>query len=115
MADELSLNMVAAHVVSNNLSLYVGYSNDAFPSTGASTTLQVTTNSYRILMDAFTKLYLKSTVRNIPIRRVGLSANSVQDECFEQYSFFVDPEVMEKDRMITQSVNQIKARYGKNA
>jgi DNA polymerase V len=66
-------------------------------------------------MDAYTKLYLRSTLRNVPIRRVGISANSVLDECFEQYSFFVDPEVMEKDRRITQSVNQIKARYGKNA
>ncbi len=115
MADELSLDMVAAHVVSSNLSLYVGYSAETFPSTGASTNLQVTTNSYRILMDAYTKLYLRSTLRNVPIRRVGISANSILDECFEQYSFFVDPEVMEKDRRITQSVNQIKARYGKNA
>jgi DNA polymerase V len=39
----------------------------------------------------------------------------VLDECFEQYSFFVDPVVMEKDRKILQSVNEIKARYGKNA
>ncbi|WP_026492716.1 Y-family DNA polymerase [Butyrivibrio sp. XPD2002] len=115
MADELSLDMVAAHVVSSNLSLYVGYSAETFPSTGASTNLQVTTNSYRILMDAYTKLYLRSTLRNVPIRRVGISANSVLDECFEQYSFFVDPEIMEKDRKITQSVNEIKARYGKNA
>ncbi len=115
MADELSLDMVAAHVVSSNLSLYVGYSAETFPSTGASTNLQVTTNSYRILMDAYTKLYLRSTLRNVPIRRVGISANSILDECFEQYSFFVDPEIMEKDRKITQSVNEIKARYGKNA
>ncbi|MCR5344184.1 MAG: DNA repair protein [Butyrivibrio sp.] len=115
MADELSLDMVSAHVVSSNLSLYVGYSAETFPSTGASTNLQVTTNSYRILMDAYTKLYLRSTLRNVPIRRVGISANSVLDECFEQYSFFVDPEIMEKDRKITQSVNEIKARYGKNA
>ncbi len=115
MADELSLDMVAAHVVSSNLSLYVGYSAETFPSTGASTNLQVTTNSYRILMDAYTQLYLRSTLRHVPIRRVGISANSILDECFEQYSFFVDPEIMEKDRKITQSVNEIKARYGKNA
>ncbi|WP_051656437.1 Y-family DNA polymerase [Butyrivibrio sp. AE3004] len=115
MTDELSLNMVAAHVVSSNVSLYIGYSAESFPPTGASTNLQVTTNSYRILLDAYVQLYYRSTRRNIPIRRVGISANSVLDECYEHYSFFVDPEVMEKDRKITQSVNQIKARYGKNA
>ena len=115
MADELSLDMVAAHVVSNNVSLYIGYSAETFPATGASATLQVTTNSYRVLMDAYTMLYARTTRRGIPIRRVNISANSVLDECFEQYSFFVDPSVMEKDRKILQSVNQIKARYGKNA
>lgn len=115
MADELSLDMVAAHVVSNNVSLYIGYSAGTFPSTGASTTLQVSTSSCRILMDAFVQLYYKTTMRNVPIRRVIISANSVLDECFEQYSFFVDPVVMEKDRKILQSVNQIKSRYGKNA
>ena len=115
MADELSLDMVAAHVVSNNISLYIGYSANTIPSTGASATLPVTTSSYRILMDSFVQLYYRSTHRSVPIRRVIISANSVQDECFEQYNFFVDPEVMERDRMITRSVNQIKARYGKNA
>ena len=115
MADELSLNMVAAHVVSNNVSLFIGYSAETFPPTGASATLQVTTNSFRILMDAFVQLYLKSTLKNVPIRRVNVSANAVLDECFEQYSFFVDPTVMEKDRQIIRSVNQIKNRYGKNA
>ncbi|WP_408072666.1 DNA repair protein [Butyrivibrio sp. JL13D10] len=115
MADELSLDMVAAHVVSSNVSLFVGYSQEMVHSTGASANLPVTTNSCRILMDAFVQLYYRSTRRNTPIRRVGISANSVLDECFEQYNFFVDPAVMEKDRRITRSVNQIKARYGKNA
>ena len=115
MADELSLNMVAAHVVSNNISLFIGYSKDTFPQTGASTTLQVTTNSFRILMEAFVQLYVRSTLKNVPIRRINVSANSVLDECFEQYSFFVDPTIMEKDRKIIRSVNQIKNRYGKNA
>ncbi|SDB26321.1 DNA repair protein [Butyrivibrio sp. INlla16] len=115
MVDELSLDMVAAHVVSNNVSLYIGYSAGTYPSTGGNMTLQVTTNSYRILKDAYVRLYYKTTNRMIPIRRVILSANSILDECFEQYSFFVDPEVMEKDRKVTRSVNRIKSRYGKNA
>lgn len=115
MADELSLDMVAAHVVSNNISLFIGYSAELYPPTGASAGLQVSTNSYRILKDAFTGLYYKSTRRGIPIRRVNISANAVQDECFEQYSFFVDPSIMEKDRQITRAIYQIKSRYGKNA
>ncbi len=115
MADELTLDMASAHVVSNNISLFVGYSKNEYPPTGASVTLDVTTNSYRILMDAFVTLYCRTTIRNLPIRRIGISANSVLDECFEQYSFFVDPTIMEKDKKILQSVNEIKKKYGKNA
>jgi len=115
MADELSLDMTAAHVVSNNISLFIGYSAETFPPTGVSATLQVTTNSYRILMDAFVQLYTRSAMRDVPIRRINVSANAVLDECFEQYSFFVDPSVMEKDRKVLQSVNEIKDRYGKNS
>ncbi|SFB99110.1 Y-family DNA polymerase [Butyrivibrio sp. YAB3001] len=115
MSDELSLDMVAEHVVSNSISLYIGYTANTVPSTRTGCTLQVTTNSSRILMDAFVKLYYQCAIRTVPIRRIILSANSILDECFEQYSFFVDPTIMEKDRKILQSVNKIKARYGKNA
>ncbi len=115
MANQLSLDMVAANVVSNNLSLHVGYSYDTMPSSGGSMTLQVTTNSVRIITDAFAQIYKNIVPRDAMIRRFSLSANSIVDDNFEQYSFFVDPTIMEKDRNISQSVNALKSKFGKNA
>jgi len=115
MANQLSLDMVAANVISNNLSLYVGYSYNTMPSSGGSTTLQVTTNSVRIITDAFTQIYKNIVPKDSLVRRLNLSANSIVSDSFEQYSFFVDPTIMEKDRNISQSVNALKSKFGKNA
>lgn len=115
MAELLSLDMVAARVVSNSLSLSVGYSYNTIPTTSGSTTLQVTTNSVRILREAFSEMYKKIVPSNGKVRRFNLSANSIVDESFEQYSMFVDPVVMEKDRSISKSVNELKNKFGKNA
>ena len=115
MVDLLALDMVAQGLVTNNVSLYVGYSFDTMPSSGGSMTLEVTTNSVRILKDACVQIYHQVAAREGKIRRINISANGLLDECFEQYSLFVDPTVMERDRSISRSVNELKAKFGKNA
>ena len=115
MANELSLDMVANNVVSNCFSLYVGYSKHTLPSSGGSVTLQVTTNSVRVMTEAITAIYKANIDKNTMIRRMNLSAQNIVDECYEQYSFFVDPTIMEKDKTISKSVNSIKDKFGKNA
>ena len=115
MAENLSLDMVSKHVVTNNISLHVGYSFDTMPSVGHSMTLDVTTNSVTILRDAFVKIFNRIVAVDGKVRRISLSANNVLDECFEQYSLFVDPAIMERDRSISSSVNALKEKFGKNA
>lgn len=115
MTELLSLDMVDKGVVSNNISLAVGYSYDTLPGSAGSTTLEVTTNSSRILTQAFVEIYKAIVPKNAKVRRLNLSANSIVDESFEQYSLFVDPEIMEKDRNISLSVNKLKSKFGKNA
>ena len=115
MANELSLDMVANHVVSNNFSLYIGYSMGSYSPTGGSITLDVTTNSVRLMTEALVSAYKKATIKSGLIRRLNLSANGILDESCEQYSFFVDPRIMEKDRSISRSVNSLKEKFGKNA
>ena len=67
------------------------------------------------MLDAFVQLYKKFAQPDGLIRRFNISANGIVDECYEQYSFFVDPVVMEKDRQITRSANMLKSKFGKNA
>jgi len=116
MVDLLSLDLVDKGLVTNSISLMVGYSKEvSLPAANGSTTLTVTTNSVRILTEAFVSLYKRIVVPGCRIRRFNLSANNVVDECFEQYDLFVDPAVMEKDRAISKSVNSIKDKFGKSA
>ncbi len=115
MANELSLEMVGNHVVSSSFSLYIGYSKDTHAPTGGSVSLQVTTNSVRLITQALVSAYTQTTVRRGLIRRINIAAQDIVDDSCEQYSFFVDPEIMEKDRSLSKSVNSIKHKFGKNA
>ncbi len=115
MVSLLALDMVDKGVVTNNVSLAVGYSYDTMPATSSGMTLQVTTNSVRILTEAFATLYQGMVRKDAKVRRLNLSANSLVDECFEQYSLFVDPSVMERDKSLSKSLNALHAKFGKNS
>ena len=115
MANELVMDMVNANVVSCTFTLHVGFSKNSLPSVNGSSTIQVSTNSVRIITDTFADLYKKLVPTDGLIRRMNLTANNIVDECYEQYSFFVDPQVMENDRKITKSVNDLKTKFGNNA
>ncbi len=115
MVSLLALDMVDKGVVTNNVSLAVGYSYDTMPATSCGMTLQVTTNSVRILTQAFVTLYQGMVRKDAKVRRLNLSANSLVDECFEQYSLFVDPSVMERDKSLSKSLNALHAKFGKNS
>ncbi len=115
MVDLLCLDLVDQHLVSNNVSLMIGYSKDTKPSENGSITMTVTTNSVRVITEYFLKLYHKIVNHDNLIRRLNISCNNLVDESFEQYDFFTNPEIMEKDRKLGQSVNSIKDKFGKNS
>lgn len=115
MTEQLALDMVSQGLVTNTVSLSVGYSYDTRPGTAGSCTLEVTTNSVRLLTEAFVSIYQRIVPKSSKVRGLNLSANSLVDECFEQYSLFVDPVLMEKDKNISRSVNELRGKFGKNA
>lgn len=115
MADLLSLDLVNQSLVTNSLSLYVGYSKSLLPAARGTITLTVTTNSNRIIMNQFAQLYQKIVNPAFQIRRVTLSCNNVIDEAYEQYDLFTDPAETVRDRNLQKAVLEIKKKYGKNS
>lgn len=115
MTDTLSLNLVDKHLVTNNVSLAIGYSKDVHKPTGGSVTMIQTTNVYSILLAYTLELFDKTTVRNLPIRKINISFNNVIDERYEQLDLFTDSEKVKKERKLEETLNEIKAKYGKNA
>jgi len=109
-----SLRLIDENVVTNTVKLYIGYSKDVIGATGGTEHTLTPTNSYKELLSAFLRLYYKTTVRNVPIRRIGISFVDVQEKRGEQLSLFHDQEKLDKENKIALTINSIKNELGKN-
>ena len=116
MADLLTLDLVDKHLVTDSVTLHVGYSNIYGKKAAHGTSSLVTaTNSSRRLMDTTEELYRQILDPTVPIRRVTLTYNRVKDDCYQQYDLFCDPAEMEKERRMQNAMLDIKRKFGKNA
>ncbi|MCQ2513134.1 MAG: DNA repair protein [Lachnospiraceae bacterium] len=116
MCDLLCLDLVKKHKVTGNIGLTLGFSFGVERKPiSASEKLTVTTSSNRVLGEAVIRLYDRIADPNIYYRRVYIFFNHLQDEAFEQFDLFTNPETMVKDRKLQQAALDIKSRYGKNA
>ena len=61
------------------------------------------------------KIYQKTTIRGVPIRRLSLSFDSLSDEAAEGYDFFTDPDEVDKLKRLGRTTLEIQTKYGKNS
>lgn len=116
MMDQLCLELVEKHLITDSVTLYVGYSNglhmDAARGTAA---LPMETNADSLMIPAVTALYERIVNPRYPVRRINLSCNRLTSEEYQQYSLFTDTGRLERDRRLQTTVLDIKNRFGKNA
>lgn len=116
MMDLLCLDMVEKGLVTQSVTLYLGYSNELhLPGVHATISFPTPTNSARSILPQLEKLYDSIKDASLPIRRVNLSCNRVTQEGYQQYDLFSNPVELERERKMQQAVIGIKNRYGKNA
>ncbi len=115
MVDAQTLRLVEAGMVAGALSLSVGYSKDVVPSSGGSRTLEVHTDSYRKIMDAFTELYTRTTHMDRPVRRLAIAFGELKPKAAATFSLFDDLAAQQKEANLQQARIFIKNKYGKNA
>lgn len=116
MADLLCLELVSKQLITDSVSLYLGYSNYLQMSgTGGSISLNVSTSSSKIIIKAAEELYESIADENLTVRRVSLSFNNVTAEEVVQYDLFTDPEELDRERRLQRAAIEIKKKYGKNA
>lgn len=115
MTELLSLELIDKHLVTNNISIYIGYSKDATDPTGGSKKISQTTNVYSILVDNILELFDVTTNKYLPIRKINISFNNVKDELYEQLDLFTDYENIKKERKLEQTINDLKKKFGKNS
>lgn len=116
MADLLCLELVDKGLVTDSVTLHVGYSN-RFESKSAHKTaaMSVTTSSARQIIAYTEKLYEQIVKPGIPIHRLTLTFNNVVDEMYQQYDLFTNPAELEKEHRLQQAMLDIKDRFGRNA
>ena len=116
MMDLLCLDLVQKGLVTNSVTLHVGYSNQLnMKSAHGTVSLDTETNADILLVPEIERLYERIVNPRYPVRRFNLSCNRVVPESYRQYNLFVDAQELERNLKIQSAVLQIKNRYGKNA
>lgn len=116
MADLLSLELVDKGLVTDSITLHVGYSNRVEKkSAHGTTTMTVTTSSAKQIIEYTLKLYEQIVHRYTPIHKVNLTFNNVVDEMYQQYDLFTDPVELEREHKMQKAMLDIKQKFGKNA
>ena len=115
MVDVLALDLVDNDLVTNSISLRVGYSKEAIKSTGGTMKLSEYTNSSRKLVDYFTRYFHKTANPNFPIRKLNIGFNHLTQLDYVNLDFFSDYEKDEKELKVQKAMMDIKNKFGKNS
>lgn len=116
MADLLSLELVEKGLITESITLHIGYSNyqGKEPAHGTIQT-DTATNSTVRLVHYVEQLYERIIDKKAYIKRVTLTFNNVMDEAYQQYDFFCDAAELERENKMQKAMIHIKKKYGKNA
>ena len=138
MVDDLTITLVSRKYVTDMITLIIGYDIENLKNayTGnikkdyygrsvpegvhGTVKLNYLTNSYKVISEEVVKLYEKLVDPKLSIRRIGLSfANLVNDnnDKLMQLDLFSSTDIKEEtnDKKITDTMINIKKKYGKNA
>ena len=107
--------LMKRHVITNKLDIIIGYSKELIPATGGSIKMTVTTQIPSLMQPYLLRLYEKTTAKDVPIRRIGLSFSNIVDEGCEGYDLFTNIDSVERERKREQVALQVSSKYGKNA
>ena len=117
MMDQLCLDMTARRLMTDSVSLFVGYSlSQGVFGTGGTVRLTTETNVAETIVPAVAKFYRRITNPTLAIRRIGLSCNDVQEDREElQLNMFEDVTKQLRSKALQETMLEIRAKYGKNS
>lgn len=115
MVDMLILDLVDKNLVTNSITLRIGYSDSTNKSTGGTIKINNYTNSQKKLTEYFLDYFDKTTHKNAPIRKINIGFNNLVIEEYVNLDFFSDFLMNDKERSKQKAIIDIKKKYGKNA
>lgn len=112
--DEIATELVMRKLHCQLIGLSITYSKHSGGGFSRQRTLDAPTNSRKVLLDAFRKLYYEF-IQDYPIRKIQMRVGKLSNEEFIQPSLFDNSEHLIKERHLYEAIGDIKQRYGKNA
>jgi len=114
MVEQGCHRLMNGNYVCSKLSVMVGYSGDREPPSTGSIRVPQADNSYTVLRGYANRLYM-SIAEDIPVRRIAIAFEGLADAGGIGYDIFTDPEKLEKERIMEETMIDIHGRFGKNA
>lgn len=115
MVELACLDLIDKHLVTNHISLGIGYSNEKDKFLGVSLKIIETTNSYRILNEYFVNLYKSNVNPRKLIRRVNIGFGNVISDEYKTINLFDDEQQQQKEKNLQETIIALKKKFGKNA
>ncbi len=115
MVDLLVLELIEKGLVTNSISLYIGYSDRNSKADGGTEKLDFYTNSYNKLKERFDEFFDRATDKKKKIRRINVGLLGVVPEEYATVDLFTDAKADLKEHNAQSAVLGIKKKYGKNA
>ncbi len=115
MIDLNVLSLVEKKLVTNQISLAIGYSDNLRKATGGNIKIPIYTNSHKKLEKYIMDLFYNTTDKTIPIRRISIGFGNVIDEDFATFDLFTNFEEEKNEHKLQETIIDIKNKYGKNA
>ena len=118
MADLLTLDLVDKNLVTDSMTLHVGYATRGHsipaPAHGTTNLGTFSSSSARLIQEA-EALYRRIVNHSLDIRRLTLTYNNVCEASFLQLDIFTDPSKLEEEKNMQKAILAIRKKYGKNA
>ena len=116
MTELLCLDLVDKGLITDSVTLYIGYSHTiGYPSARGSVTLRTATSSAIMIRPQVAELFDRIANPQVPVRRINICFNRVMDEAYQQYDLFTPPADLEREHKIQKATIEVKKRFGKNA
>ncbi len=116
MAETLIQELLDKDLLTQGISLHIGYSGHHLSSQG-SHKLEHPTDSPRMIQEAFTALYQEKVDPHLPIWQLNLSVERLQPATPHLYqnNLFIHPALDKRDKTIEKVMIAIKKKHGENA
>lgn len=115
MVNNLVLEIVEKGLITNSISLGVGFADKDQKSVGGTTKLSEYTSSGKKITDEFEKYFKKCVPKNALIRKINIGINNLLDEAYKSFDLLSDIKSIKKENDLQHAVVDIKNKYGKNS